>query len=562
MNAEVLLAYYDRVVDAPDAVDKLRRLILDLAVRGKLVPQDSGDEPASALIKRIDSERQRLLARGEISKQRSGPKLMEDELPFALPPNWMWTRVRDITSDRGQAVPQQPFTYIDVTAINKKLGKIQGAAVLTPDAAPSRARKIARGGDVLYSCVRPYLLNVAIVNNDITPPPIVSTAFAVLCGFDLVLARYQWVVLRSPLFVSLVAGKMRGQAYPAINDADFSRLPFPLAPLAEQHRIVAKVDDLMSLCDKLEAARADREKTRDSLTAAAVVRLSEADGESFQENARFVLESMSALTARADQIAQLRSVILHLAVRGKLVPQDSKDEPASELYQESLARRAATENSHRIRGVSLRSEATESNGPFEIPSTWRWVRLVEIAEFSAGRTPSRTDASLWNNGEHAWVSISDMVDGQILQGTKETISKRARDTVFRREPDPPGTIIMSFKLTIGKISRLGIYAFHNEAIVSIKPYVSALDAYLFQVLPMFARQGNTKQAIKGATLNRHSIANILIPLPPLSEQQRIVAKVAELMDLCNKLETTLEEREKSRCRLLSTLLVDALAPAA
>ena len=123
--------------------------------------------------------------------------------------------------------------------------------------------------------------------------------------------------------------------------------------------------------------------------------------------------------------------------------------------------------------------------------------------------------------------------------TKETVTKRAAKQIFGVEPEQVGTIIMNFKLTIGKIARLGIPACHNEAVISIRPYVLDLDPYLFKALPIFARQENTKGAIKGAILNRNSILNILIPLPPLAEQHHIVAKVDELMSGCDKLEESL-----------------------
>ena len=134
--------------------------------------------------------------------------------------------------------------------------------VVPVNQAPSRARKLVRKGDVVYSCVRPYLLNVAIVDVAFDPPPIASTAFAILNGHGCVLPRFQWIVLRSPFMVACVEKGMRGQAYPAINDTDFARLPFPLPPLAEQHRIVAKVDELMALCDRLEASLTSGDDTR------------------------------------------------------------------------------------------------------------------------------------------------------------------------------------------------------------------------------------------------------------------------------------------------------------
>ncbi|MGC2064291.1 MAG: restriction endonuclease subunit S, partial [Thermodesulfovibrionales bacterium] len=238
MNPERLLQNFDRLIDTPDAVPRLRRFILDLAVRGKLVEQDPEDEPAGELLKRIEGEKQRLLKAGKKQKNISHQPIDDEDVLFVLPDSWVWTTIRQITIDRGQKVPNKKFSYIDVSAIDKEQGKIGQPQILTPDVAPSRARKLVQKGDVLYSCVRPYLLNIAIVDVEYKPEPIVSTAFAVLNGLGLVLPRYLWIVLRCPYFVTRVEEKMRGQAYPAINDRDFAPLPVPLPPLAEQHRIV------------------------------------------------------------------------------------------------------------------------------------------------------------------------------------------------------------------------------------------------------------------------------------------------------------------------------------
>lgn len=261
-------------------------------------------------------------------------------------------------------------------------------------------------------------------------------------------------------------------------------------------------------------------------------------------NAERLLKHYERIGDAPDAIPRLRRFVLDLAVRGKLVPQDPSDEPASQLL-------GRIENARLVlaSGQSSLLGVTDTDVPFSIPATWRWTRFAAVAAFSAGRTPSRNDLSFWNNGDHAWVSIADMPDGDTLSATKETVSDKARERVFRSKPEPPGTMLMSFKLTIGKISRLGIPAFHNEAIVSIRPYISDLDAYLFKILPQCAGRGATKDAIKGATLNRDSISNILLPLPPAAEQRRIVAKVDELMALCDRLEHTRAEREAARDRL-------------
>ena len=222
-----------------------------------------------------------------------------------------------------------------MTSIDKEKGVVAASTVVPVNQAPSRARKLVRKGDVVYSCVRPYLLNVAIVEDAFDPPPIASTAFAILNGHGCVLSRFHWIVLRSPFMVACVEEGMRGQAYPAINDTDFARLPFPLPPLAEQHRIVAKVDELMVLCDRLEEARTERETTRDRLTEASLARLNapDPDLDVFQNHAAFALDNLIPLTTRPDQIKALRQTILNLAVRGKLVEQYPNDEPTGEALK-------------------------------------------------------------------------------------------------------------------------------------------------------------------------------------------------------------------------------------
>jgi type I restriction enzyme S subunit len=278
-------------------------------------------------------------------------------------------------------------------------------------------------------------------------------------------------------------------------------------------------------------------------------------------NAEQLLQHFERISEAPDAIPRLRRFILDLAVRGKLVEQDPIDELASELLKRIAEEKARLVKASKIKAKPSLAEVTDDQAPYKLPSSWQWVRFANIVDFSAGRTPSRNEPRFWNSGDYYWVSIADMREGQVLTATKETVSREARESVFRSEPEEPGTIIMSFKLTIGKIARLGVTAFHNEAIISIRPHIGDLDAYLFKVLPQFARQGDTKGAIKGATLNRESISNIFFPLPPLAEQHRIVAKVDELMNLCDQLEAAKAEREKCRDRLVAASLQGLSQPA-
>ena len=388
MNAQHLLAHFDRVADTPDAVPRLRRFILDLAVRGKLVLQDSNDEPASELLKRIAAEKARLVKAGELRKPKRLPGI--EELPYPLPDSWCWVPIREVTSDHGQCVPRAAFTYIDVTAIEQDKGFIANPKVLKANEAPSRARKVVRKGDVVYSCVRPYLLNVAVIEEAYDPLPIASTAFAVLNGHGFVLPWLQWIVLRSPFMIARVEEEMRGQAYPAINDREFSRLPFPLPPLAEQHRIVAKVDELMALCDWLEAVRTEREATRNRLAAASLARLNAPDPDptAFRNDAALLLDNLTPLTTRPDQIKALRQTILNLAVRGKLVSQDLNDEPASELMERACRSISLLVKSGEVSKIKAVNPVARTDELFPVPKSWQWARLGELSKLiTKGSSP-------------------------------------------------------------------------------------------------------------------------------------------------------------------------------
>ena len=271
-------------------------------------------------------------------------------------------------------------------------------------------------------------------------------------------------------------------------------------------------------------------------------------------NPERLLQNFDRLIDTPDAVPRLRRFILDLAVRGKLVEQNPEDEPAGELLK-----RIEGEKGPATVGLGIVKKGREQRNLHEgelyrIPHSWKWCRFGELVNFQAGRTPSRHDTTYWNTGDYDWVSISDMVNGEILTETKETVSQKARTKLFNIAPSPAGTILMSFKLTIGKVCRLGIPAFHNEAIISIYPYMPKLDPYLFHFLPLIAQSGTKKAAIKGGNLNRDSLSNLLIPLPPLAEQQRIVAKVDELMNLCDELEEEQAKRERRRDRLVASTL--------
>ena len=569
MNPVQLLDHFDRISDAPDAIPRLRRFILDLAVRGMLVEQDPHDEPAAELLKRIQAEKARLVKAGEIRKEMPLPQVAPDEVPFGVPPGWDWVRIRQVTSGRGQTIPDKDFTYIDVTAINKEVGRVADAKVVSASDAPSRARKLVRTGDVLYSCVRPYLLNIAVIESDIVPAPIASTAFAVLNGFGLVASKYLWIVLRSSFMVECVETKMRGQAYPAINDQDFALLPLPLPPLAEQHRIVAKVDQLMALSDRLDAAQAERERRRNRLAAASLQRLNEpADVSAFREHAKFHLRHLARLTTRPDQIEALREAILNSAMRGDLVPQDPNDEPASRAVAKFAKH---TSNGPVRRSVPETVAKPEFVSSWSLPSSWICLSAADmlrrgvIADLKDGNHGANHPKAVEFSAEGVPFITAAQVRGQTLDfaGAHKLsglVLKRLR-VGFAKAED----VIFTHKGSVGRVAIAQADCVLSPQTTYYRPNPQLLvNRYLmwFMASTAFAKQ--VDEVKRQTTRDFVPIVRqyeFFHAIPPVAEQRRIVAKVDELMAVCDRLEVQLSTTQTESRRLLEAVLHEALAPA-
>ena len=228
---------------------------------------------------------------------------------------------------------------------------------------------------------------------------------------------------------------------------------------------------------------------------------------------------------------QLKSSILQLAMQGKLVEQRPEEGTGEELFKKILVEKKKLIKEGKIKKQKDLLPITEESAPFEIPETWKWTNLGEIIDYRMGKTPPRAETVYWGK-DFFWVSIADMVDGKIITETKEKISHKAFVERFNNQISPKGTLIMSFKLTVGRVSILGMDAVHNEAIISIFPFINTDDVlrdYLKTMLPFLSVYGESKKAIKGFTLNSTSLNNIPVPLPPLAEQKRIVAKIEAMM---------------------------------
>ena len=365
-------------------------------------------------------------------------------------------------------------------------------------------------GDILYSKLRPYLLKILVAPEGgiCTPEIIPFTCYGNICK------DYIVSFLKSPYVDDYINSATFGVKMPRVSTETMTSLLVPLPPLSEQFRIDTKAKELIPYIDEYGKAQDKLNKLNEELS------------------------------------YTIRKSILQEAIQGKLVPQIAEEGIAQELLEQiktekqKLVKEGKLKKSALATSVIFRGDDNkyyEQIGenynditdeiPFDLPCNWCWCRFSNIVSMTIGKTPARGEQTYWINGKYNWVSISDMVDGGTISTTKEHVSDLAVKEIFSAPISEKGCLLMSFKLSIGKTSILDIDAYHNEAIITIRPVIDkeyAMRNYLFKVLPLLANLGESKDAIKGKTLNSKSLSNLLIPLPPLHEQQRIIERICML----------------------------------
>ena len=259
-------------------------------------------------------------------------------------------------------------------------------------------------------------------------------------------------------------------------------------------------------------------------------------------------------------IQALKNKVLQLAIEGKLVEQRPEEGTGKELFDQIQGEKQKLIAEGKIKKEKALDPITDEEIPFEIPDRWKFARFAQIVDFRMGKTPPRENSKWWIK-DLPWVSISDMPENGTILETKESVSSDSIKDIFNNFVSPKGTLLMSFKLTVGRVSILGIDATHNEAIISIFPFVNdnfITRNYLFYILPYISQYGETKSAIKGKTLNSKSIANLIVPLPPLEEQKRIVAKIEEIFSALDKLQMLFDENANIKVQLKKKILQYAI----
>ena len=396
--AEHVLTHFDRISDAPASIPRLRRFILDLAVRGKLVPQDPNDEPASELLKRIAVEKERLAIAGNFKTHNSDFPRDDTDFPFSIPANWVWSYLDDISAIARGGSPRPIKSYLtdDPDGIPWiKIGdSVRGNIYIDKTKERIRSTGLTKSrlvvpGDLLLSNSMsfgyPYITNIEGCIHD--GWLVIRTPEKFLDKF------YLHTVLLSDHAKVAFSKAASGAVVQNLNAAKVRLLSVPLPPLEEQHRIVAKVDELMALCDQLESARTDRETTRNRLAAASLARLDAPDSNptTFQNHAAFALKNLIPLTTRSDQIKALRQTILNLAIRGKLVAQDPNDQPASELLKQIAAEKARLDRAKKIKARGATKPAIPSDLDFTLSTGWSPVNIEQFwSKFRQGLLEARS----------------------------------------------------------------------------------------------------------------------------------------------------------------------------
>lgn len=566
MNADRLLALYEKVAEAPDAVSRLRRFVLDLAVRGKLVPQEAGDEPASELLTTITSERNERVKRREI--KRAAPFEPVEDTPFEAPAGWEWIPLGDTgnifsgnsinaTTREQLEKTDEGLPFIATKDVGYGLDVIDYENGLLVPSSDTRF-KVARAKSVLI-CAEGGSAGrkIGLSDRDI-------------CFGNKLLANETWsvivpefvrVVYMSDFFFGEFAARMTG-VIGGISIKNFLQLPIPLPPLTEQRRIVAKVEELMALLDRMEAARQQREATRDRLTVASLARLTapDADAADLPANVRFALATVPALTTRHDQIKPLRQTILNLAVRGKLVKQDPTDEPVSSLVEQLQCEKKAAKKR------SVEPDLTLVD--FSIPSHWIWQSLDAMLTVGPqnGLSPRKSERTDAPKAITLTATTSGTFDGRHFKNVEVSTADAARYWL------EPGDLLFQRGNTRDYVGMAAIYDGPSEEFlfpdlimrVKISRQVDIRFVHLWCISP-FARHFLSSNATGAQQtmpkINQGILRSLPVPLPPLAEQHRIVAKVDALMALCDRLEAALTARETTRARLLEALLADALNPA-
>lgn len=539
------------VVAAPNGIKKIRALILELAIRGKLVRQDSNDEPTSKLLNRINSEKSVL----ERTKKENPLSLTEiGGIPFEVPASWSWVRLGEVTNfgycQKAGLIDNDTWV-LDLEDIEKGTSRILQRIKFAERNSKSD-KNMFQKGDVLYGKLRPYLNKVIVADEN----GICTTEIIPIRVFGNIEPNYLKIALKSSYFLNYVNSKSYGMKMPRLGTRDGQIGLIPLPPVGEQHRIVAKVDELMALCDRLEAQQADAETTHTLLVKSLLDTLIQSkDQADFATNWEQIKQNFDILFNTEVSIDALKQTLLHLAVRGKLVAQDPNDEPASKLIKRILDEKKFIK-SVKTKAPKTFCQISEEEKPYDLPKNWEWTKLETLIEsLIGGGTPSKNNPAYWG-GEILWASVKDLGKSKYLTTTQDKITTEGLKKGSKLAKK--GSVIVCTRMGLGKIAIADVDVAINQDLKSLQ-LTKHLDLDYF--VNFYRTLNITGAGMTVAGIKQEELLSFLVPISPLAEQHRIVAKVDELMALCDHLKSSLNSSRTLQELVANTLIEQAVSGA-
>jgi len=541
-------------------IKMLRELILELALSGKLVEAEPGEQSAQQLLLKIEAEKSRLVAEKAIKRPKKLPTT-DDTEPHPLPLHWSWVRLGAVTKygTTDKAEPNcvsDDIWVLELEDIEKGSSKLLKKVTYSERQFKS-TKNCFETGDVLYGKLRPYLDKVLIADE----PGVCTTEIIPIRSYVGILPEFLRLTLKSPSFKRYANDSTHGMSLPRLGTDNAKMAMIPLAPEQEQHRIVQKVDELMRLCDRLEQQTSDQLEAHETLVDTLLGTLTQS------KNATELADNWARLAAHFDNlftteqsVDKLKQSILQLAVMGRLVEQDAEDEPAQKLLNRIEAEKAELVRTGKLKKQKHLSPVTEDEAPFKLPLSWQWISLGDCsADIHYGYTASANQLL----SEYRLLRITDIQDGKVNWATVpgcEITEKQAQQYLLSEND----ILIARTGGTIGKsylVQNVNVKSVFASYLIRVRKLETVCARYIKVFLGSKTYWAQLYQASMGTgqpNVNGNALKNLAIPLPPSSEQYRIVRKVDELMALCNQLKERLNQASETRCQLADTVVTGAL----
>lgn len=565
-STELLEKHFDTAFSAPNGIKKLRELILTLAMQGRLVPQDPSERPADELLKEIAAEKQRLVKEGKIKRPKPLPPVTEEEEPYSLPQGWQWVRFGEIaqhnsgkTLDGGRntGLPRKYITTSNVYWGKFQLNNVREMLIREEELDKCSARKgdllICEGGEAGRAAVWELLEEICFQNH-------VHRA-RLYKGVNPYFAYRFFEKINAS---GEVNNYRKGVGISNMSSKALASIVFPLPPNSEQHRIIAKIDELMARCDELEKLRTAQREARLAVHTTAIKRLLNiAEPDQHQLAQTFLAEHFGELYAVKENIVGLREAILQLAVMGKLVPQDPHDHPASELLKKvSASREGILKSGYPSESESkgqLRKQENQhlpKNLP-DLPQGWVWSTLMQCALIVVdchNKTAPYSDSGI------VLLRTSNIRSGRILLDDVKYVSEEIFGRWSARVEPQPGDILITREAPMGEVCIIPeepkVCMGQRMMLVRLVPETISPQFLLYSLRDpkLMERVQDKPVGMTVQHLRVGGIETLLVPLPPLLEQNRIVEKIDELMALCDSLERKMDASLSKQTELLSALI--------